>query len=759
MKLSEIQAQGGNITPVTKLSGISKSAIKPADFRFRDVPKATETREEKIARYKREADAAAAEAKDANSALGFAKNFGKAFVSTVMPSEVGLGETIAKISQDPRKIAENIAPLQQKQVELLRAIREKEARGEDTTKMKQIYNSNEDFIKSQSGEIDKYNADLPSTEKVAGQLGGTALDIATAGTYGKAAAGLKTGVLGKASLVPTAVKTVAGPGKARGILTLSGLARVATGGGIGYASDVTRGLQGERGKDREGAAAFIPGAGTAIGAAIPAALETEKTVIDAAKAAKTALDPDTFVKKRTTAFKELFGGTVKTKNLETKMNAKGNDVASVLASDDRYVPQVIDGKINSDKAVSNVQDQIDPLAKIVRAVVEDEHKYAKVDDLKNLALSEIDDLKLRGSEYDRVRAGILSDIDFYAKQFGTGENGDLIPLNVVDDIKIEKYKNINWNNPELLSVDRAISRAARKTVERSITDVDVGGLNKELGKLYDAQEMLEALNGRAVKGGRLGKGFARLLGGVIGAKGGPAGSLAGSMTAEKVADIMQTNYFGNPLVKQALGDIQKESPEIFAQAQEILAQRAAERAGRLALPQSNTIVAGPPKIAQEGAKVFTDYGKFREAMGVPLPPTEPLALPPGGSKPIPIPPRLPSAVDAAEAAARASGAIKTDGFPIVGQVEKAAAGSPQAVVDAVARHITEGKMVLDNLDPATIQKEGGIGALIANTQNNIVRDLASEGAQAAADAISKLSASAFRNLDEFAAAVAKIVGK
>lgn len=285
-----------------------------------------------------------------------------------------------------------------------------------------------------------------------------------------------------------------------------------------------------------------------------------------------------FVESRAKAFDDLIKNTQTPRKVQQKSLSKGYNVTKTLASDDRFVPEVIDGLIHSEKAVSAVQDTASPLAKIVRGVIETEGSVVSIEMWRKQAYREIADLRLRGDEYNRVKNAIDRDFDSYVQNFAD-ERGN-IPLTIVDDVKKAKYENINWNNPDLLSADRAISRASRKTIEDSIKDVSIRNMNYELGKLYDAQEMLEALNGRAVRGGKLSKLFARGIGAGIGSQLGIPGGILGAITADQLVVLMQSNYFNNPLMKRIVGEIKLEKPEIFERAAQIIK----ERGNRLQLP-------------------------------------------------------------------------------------------------------------------------------------------------------------------------------
>lgn len=204
LTLQQLQQMGAK--PATTTGGLTLDQIKQKQsggFRF-DVPEAPKERENRIARYQQEAQQAQKESEKANSVMGKIGNFGKAFVGTIANSEVGLGQSLAKIIgagdttlTDAQKLSSDT------EVALLKQINKAKGEGRDTTKLQQEYNR----LKGGQGEVnalvgEQFN--FPSTSKVVGQMGGTALDLLTAGTYGKATQGMKFGV--KASPVSSLVQ-------------------------------------------------------------------------------------------------------------------------------------------------------------------------------------------------------------------------------------------------------------------------------------------------------------------------------------------------------------------------------------------------------------------------------------------------------------------------------------------------------------------------------------------------------------------------
>lgn len=214
----------------------------------------TNLRQQKLQKLQNEQADAAAEAKKANSFGGFMGNFGGALAENLTIGTKKLGETLGQSLAAP-KVTKQIADDRNLQsdtlISLSKRIRENEAAGKDTTKLKLAYNNLADDYDPE--EMKKILPVLNKTNaQVAGELAGTALDLVGGASLPKAV-GAVTNVISKPFFSKATVGRVAGPGA------------------LGYATDVASGLSGGRGEDREGFAALIPGAGTALGVGIPLA--------------------------------------------------------------------------------------------------------------------------------------------------------------------------------------------------------------------------------------------------------------------------------------------------------------------------------------------------------------------------------------------------------------------------------------------------------------------------------------------------------
>lgn len=251
-----------------------------------DVP---ENRTAKKSIINQEAAASKAESDNANSFGGMVKNTLSAPAAEGLPfvgGALSLAKTANKAIDNPfDRNYDTIHILNTSNVNLAKKIHADNIAGKNSTKLKQIYNENEKKAKKLLEEINSHLDSLPSTGEAVGQVVHTGLDALTAGTYGKAASAMESGVLSKAN--PTLVKGAADilENKA-GLFTKEGIKNVAIGAlealPIGYGYDVAQGLEGKRGSDREGGNAFIPGATTAIsgvlGAGIPAARGLQNSV-------------------------------------------------------------------------------------------------------------------------------------------------------------------------------------------------------------------------------------------------------------------------------------------------------------------------------------------------------------------------------------------------------------------------------------------------------------------------------------------------
>lgn len=171
----------------------------------------------------------------------------------------GILKNAINSKSDAKSAGETVTSNNQ-QLQLLRkGIADLEAQGKDATKTKQAYNDLLAKTDIASQQIDTVRANIPTNSQAAGALVQTGLDVLTAGTFKP-----------KPANIPSVISAVTKPTSG----FLPKVAKIATGAGVGYGYDTSLGLQGDRGEDRAGKNAFIPGVGTAIGAIAPTITET-----------------------------------------------------------------------------------------------------------------------------------------------------------------------------------------------------------------------------------------------------------------------------------------------------------------------------------------------------------------------------------------------------------------------------------------------------------------------------------------------------
>ena len=181
------------------------------------------------------------------------RDVAREFMNTLTPGPVAFGQSIAgslqRFTPEQKELEKSRETTSDLETQVLKAIKDKQARGEDTTRLKDVLRKT---TGKEMSDFEINRAINKTTGQIIGEAGETFLDVILAGTYKGAKAGIgtavKTGAFKK--VIPTAIK----------------------GAGIGYGYDVARGLQGERGEKREGEKAFIPGLGTLIGGGIPIAI-------------------------------------------------------------------------------------------------------------------------------------------------------------------------------------------------------------------------------------------------------------------------------------------------------------------------------------------------------------------------------------------------------------------------------------------------------------------------------------------------------
>lgn len=589
------------------------------NFSF-DVQAPVKTKEQRMTDAVAGAEKAKQEAKKANSVGGFLGNFGKAFVENIAPSEVGLGKTIAKLDNKSRQsYADSLNSTQGQQAILLKSIKSNEEEGKDASKLKYLYNENLKQINELQDQLDEAN-NLPSTGKVLGQLGGTALDVLTAGTYGKAATGMKSASLStKASRAKTLATATGLPElgqiatqTASGLFTKKGALNVAKGAGIGYANDVTLGAQGLRGEDRTGNKAFIPGLSTAIGVGLPLISEGTQSFKNRYRPTKEQIGKA--VNELESKYTEWSTGTKPGKKMINKLNQKtdalnkagttGRTPMRTLA-ETGIVPEIKGTRFNTFDQAADYRNTISSLQDVNRSALQEaglSTTPTKLDVLQQKAIEFARSKEnINSGRAEKMTKEIIAEFNILRNEYPDGN----IPIGLQDEIKAARWKNVFGTkglvDADILKKDSeyAIAKAFQKNIEEVAAQAghtDVAQLNREIGDRLEAARFLETLDGKVLKGGRVGKYVGTLIGSSV-ANSVP-GKIIGALGGNMVADYLIKSSVHSPMRRSILMKLAKEDPDAYQMTVKWLTEQDALRGSRLALPAPSS-----KKIINEGRPI------------------------------------------------------------------------------------------------------------------------------------------------------------
>lgn len=542
----------------------------------------------------------------------------KALGSALISSEKGVGETlgqsIASGSSDIASLETSKQNLSNLQLTVLKEINDKKKKGEDTSRLEQILTSTQNLNIPSTQDI------LPATQKTTGQaigeLGGTALDVLTAGTYGTATKGLKAFELATQSkLTPTIVENGIELLKSpTGIFSVNGLKNIATGAGIGYGYDVSQGLQGQRGEDRTGVDSLIPGLGTVISAGIPA-------IVESTGAVRNLFSQQKYLKDLQSDWERVSGDFSKSRKILAKSEISGKDPISLLTERGITPQSMIDGQtglFDTREVANKIRTKdTEPFEEVLQ-------KSLKEADMSNtpLNLKEVSKtIKNNINNADNLSVGqkklLLDKVD---NEFSL--LNDKYKNNISrSDSNIEKR--VYWNNTNFNRLDPVESnffyqmgKGFKEAIEKGTPDVNIKELNSYLGELYNSAQLLDSINGYKPKITAIQKFQRAVVKGAstyIGAKlGGLPGGAVAYITGNSLSHALET--LPNPVKNYFLRNLKATNPEAYNQAVKYLGEKEIERSIRLALPSpeplgtsKNPIITPAPTTYEKPAQIIRRY--------------------------------------------------------------------------------------------------------------------------------------------------------
>lgn len=431
----------------------------------------------------------------------------------------GIGQTIANVGGSQERAIAGQEQAMKSQSRLLKRIKEKEARGEDASRLREALQ----YVAPQE-DFEELGTSGLSSREVIGSAIQTGLSTAS--------------LLGAA---PTAKGVGAALPKLAGSGIKKGVARGAIAGGLsgaafGGAEAVTEGT------------GLIPGAakGAAVGGAVGGVLGGVSAYIDDL----TKVTPQSRLLETTESGKML-----KRKFNEGAIYKKGPGGKRVLISDpistiknegllDDVASSIQDGRIKTsvarEKLRSLIQEQDAGVAEAVETAMKSGGAPVSVAELKKQAIQAVQnnrDLQARGVVRKTVRE-VSNLFDDFAESYGDD-------LTVANTNAIREGMNKVFN-ADTIDAERAIGDVMRKHVYQNAQGAQES-LARE-GQLIAADKFLDALDNKVVKGGRLGGYFSNLLGAMVGTSTEipVAGPLMGALGANKVQQFMQSQQL-NPI--------------------------------------------------------------------------------------------------------------------------------------------------------------------------------------------------------------------
>lgn len=303
--------------------------------------------------------------------------------------------------------------------------------------------------------------------------------------------------------------------------------------------------------------------------------------------------------------------------------ATGKSFADFMASKPDISIPVKDGKFDTWNTAQKLRAEAAPEAQALSSLLENQSarisETSIISQMKD-SVKKVATGQERQGVQDFIDREVPTLVDQFSKNSYEGPDGDrMVSVANWNDIKQalwdrSPFKPTASRADNLKSsVDYAMGKVIKGNIEKAVPDADVQQLNSELGDYYHSIETLENLHGGPAPKGRLGLDFARLAGTVVGSPGGIIGSVAGYMSAEKVAQFLMSPELTTSLKREALTQLKTARPTVASQVADILKKQASEQATRLKLPASNVIYAGPGK----GVTTPADQAVFeRNAAGI-----------------------------------------------------------------------------------------------------------------------------------------------
>lgn len=249
------------------------------------------------------------------------------------------------------------------------------------------------------------------------------------------------------------------------------------------------------------------------------------------------------VDKNEKAITTLINGNKSIRNAFADAERQGHDIQNILTNSDILVGSVDEnGRIRTTTpggAIEKVDSIIQPGESSVMDNIVREGKTMPLSQVEQYMMDSVKESKIRGAATLDAARKVQAEIEALRQEFG-----DNVPLAAIQELKIYKGSNIDYSNPNAKNADKAITNGLKRFVEDNVDGIDVRATNKELSKFYALRDVLEALDGKVIKGGKLGKYFSQVVGAMVGGQvGGPIGSVIGAEVGGKIRGAQLQSAF------------------------------------------------------------------------------------------------------------------------------------------------------------------------------------------------------------------------
>lgn len=264
---------------------------------------------------------------------------------------------------------------------------------------------------------------------------------------------------------------------------------------------------------------------------------------------------NTAVKSLQSNYEDIFQSTKPLRNAHNFVTAERGFSPSRVLAERKMIIDVQDGKFVTKELTDQLDDEIAEKSTFLDKAIAQYPRTVSIDDIrKRLDKDVAKNPELRSqARVGEVKKRAHAVLDEFVGQ----ERKERFTLSEIQTFKkgmwgaSKKFKDSDVGRADAHS---ELGSVFRRVIEDYVPDVEVRNLNRQIGELEETFTLLEKhVNGTAVKGGRLGRYFGRLIGATLGTQGPPIlGPILGALGVDYLVQAMQKNAVIGPLKRAAL---------------------------------------------------------------------------------------------------------------------------------------------------------------------------------------------------------------